>query len=229
MTWAIIGVAVLAIGGGVFAWMKHQKSQKNQRLKNFLRSAVKTLEEDGKMLENGDVGWRPLAKGESGIGLSMVAPSDGGSSDSGFTVLREEAPQVAKGLQKRDELVENVSQYAEGTADNLEAPVRRIVDQDKEKVSSEPDKFGQFKHMLLRNEEVWMMVLQSLINGAQNADDSTQYGKYWQTRRDVYEEVAQKKGGDAYEKLLETKEKLHEQNEKLKKHLDHMHQRMEYQ
>ena len=228
MMWAIIIVALLVVGGGVFAWLKHRKGQKQEKLQGFLKSAVKTLKEDGKMLSEGDVGWRPLAKGESGIGLSMVAPGNGGSGNTGYTVLADEAPQVAEELQQRDKLIEQVSKYAEATAEKLEAPVRRVVDHDKEKESSDPDTFGQFKHLLLKNEEVWMMVLQSLINDAQNADEATQYGKYWKTRRDAYRKVADKKGGEEWEKLNEIKDKLNEKNEKLRKHLSHMQQRKQY-
>ncbi len=229
MTWAIvIIVALLVIGGGVFAWRKQQTAQKQEKVQSFLRSAIKTLEEDQKMLSDGDVGWRPLAKGESGIGLSMVVPSNPGSRDTGYNVLAEEAPQLAEGLKQRDKLVEEVSRYAEATADKLEAPVRRVVDHDKEQVSSDPETFGQFKHLLLKNEEVWMMVLQSLINNAQNADGSTQYGKYWRARHEAYEKIAGKKGGKEYEKLGEVKEKLTEQNEKMKKHLKKKKKRMEH-
>lgn len=229
MTWAIaIIVALLVIGGGIFAWNKRQNAQKHEKLQTFLRSAIKILEDDQKMLSEGNVGWRPLAKGESGIGLSMVAPSNPDSGDTGFSILAEDAPQLADGLKQRDKLVEEVSKYAEATAGKLEAPIRRVVDHDKQQVSSDPETFGQFKHLLLKNEEVWMMVLQSLINNAQNADESTQYGKYWRARHEAYEKVADKKGGQAYEKLAEVKEKLNEQNEKMKKHLTHMQQRMEH-
>jgi hypothetical protein len=229
MIMAIAGIVALVVAAaGILAWKKRQSSRKKEKLQSFVRSALRTLNEDAEMLEKGDIGWRILAKGESSIGLSHVVPGNNRSEDSGYDALSEEAPQVAEGLQQRDRLVDQISQYARNAANNLESPVRKVVNHDKKKVSSEPEKFGQFKHMLLQNEEVWMMVLQSLLNGGQNADESTQYGKYWRARRDVYENMAGEKGGEGYRKLGALKEKLLDRTQELQKHLKHMQQRMEY-
>ena len=230
MIMVIVGVVVVvAVIAGILIWKKQQSSVKQKKLRSFLRSALKTLDQDVDMLSDGDIGWRILAKGESSIGLSHIVPASQRGGQSGYDVLKEQAPKVADSLQQRDELVDQISEHARRAADSLESPVRSVVDHDKQKVSSDPEKFGQFKHMLLQNEEVWMMVLQSLLNGGQNADESTQYGKYWRTRREVYEELAQEKGGDAYKNLNDLKEQLHEKTQKIKKHLKHMKQRMEYE
>ena len=102
----VVVVVAAAIGGGIFFWLKQEKSKKRQKMKSFLDTAVETLTSDSEMLSKGDVGWRPLAKGESSIGLSTVVPTDGAG---GFKMLEDEDPELASKLRRRDKLVAHVS------------------------------------------------------------------------------------------------------------------------
>ena len=106
-----------------------------------------------------------------------------------------------------------------------------MLKNDKDKVSSDEATFGQFKHLLLRNEEVWMMVLQSLINGGEKRLDNkkaTQYAKYWDARKDAYMKVVDKAAKEEHQKFQDLKEKLAELTEDSRKRLSHRQRRLEY-
>jgi len=189
---------ILLVVGVPAVWVAHRLRAKRHRanaseaademLRRVVEPAVQALKKNLRMLGDGDIGWRALAKGESGIALSFIVPRNRSGRGECFDRFREEFPDAAAAMEKNEQRVRRVRVAAASLAARLEAPVKRQFERHREMVHSDPQGTAAYRDMLLGNEETWMMLLRTLVNNGKYIPDrfGRQYRAYWAATGSAY-------------------------------------------
>jgi len=195
---AIKTFLILLVVGVPAAWVAHRLRAKRHRasareaademLRRIVEPAIQALKKNLQMLGDGDIGWRVLAKGESGIALSFIVPRNSSGRGECFSRFREEFPDAAAAMEKNERRVRRVRLAAASLAARLETPVKRQFERHRELVHSDPQGTAAYRDMLLGNEETWMMLLRTLVNDGKYIPDrfARQYGAYWAATSNAY-------------------------------------------
>jgi len=174
--------------------------------------ARQALQQNVEMLQEGDVGWRRLAKGESSIGLSLVVPRTDPVRRNWFARFEDEWPAAAELMREHDRRVQELRKTAARLAGKLEASVRKQFEEDRERFLTVPSGAGKsekYRKMLTGNEDGWMLVLRAVLNGKRFAERLMgEYGQYWAERGAVYQRILETHGGSERRQFDDLKVKL---------------------
>lgn len=217
---AVVVIPVLAII--VYTLVRKKKdSARAEAILKLLEALSKRVDKNHEMLKEGDVGWRKLAKGESSIDLMPLVPGSGGEMEDAYTQFKKDHPDVAELVEKNDKVLDELRTNVFELVDKIEGPVRNQTQEDKQYVTDHKEEARRYRQMLLGNEEIWMLVLETLINESDvaAAGQSDQYKHFWAARGDTYKKLVQEKGGETWTKVKRQKAELRKVNEELEKAL----------
>jgi len=215
---AVVVVPVL----GIVAYTLMRKKKDNARAEAILKlleALSKRVDKNHEMLKEGNLGWRKLAKGESNIDMMPLVPAGEGESAEAYRQLKKEHPKIAKLVEKNDRVMEELRTNVFELVDKVEGPVRNQTQEDKQYVSDNKEAGRRYRQMLLGNEEIWMLVMETLVNESDvaAAGQSDQYKHFWADRGDTYKKIVEEKGGETWTKVRRLKGELRSVNEELEK------------
>ncbi len=208
----LVCVAAVGVAGVLAVRAVRRRSRENEgsaAVEGFVQSIAPSLRENIQKLENGNLGWRRLAKGKSTVGLSPLVPREGGPRWESYQLFQQARPEAAKLMERVDQLVDHVGAAASRLALKLQGLVKSQFDNDREKYRSNSRHSAQFRKALFSHEDTWMLVLRNLINsGRLFADMTGPYEQYWSERGEQYIRILEENGGEDLEELNHRKEEL---------------------
>ncbi len=219
----ILAVVVIPVLGIVAytLFRKKKDSARAEAILKLLEALAKRVDKNHEMLKEGDIGWRKLAKGESSIDLMPLVPGGEGEMAETYEQFKREHPDVAGLVEKNDKVLEKLRTEVFELVDKIEGPVRNQTQEDKQYVTDHKEEARRYRQMLLGNEEVWMLVLETLINESDvaAAGQSDQYKHFWADRGEDYKKLVEENGGETWKNVRRLKVELRNVNEELEKAL----------
>lgn len=219
----ILAVVVIPVLGIVAytLFRKKKDSARAEAILKLLEALAKRVDKNHEMLKEGDIGWRKLAKGESSIDLMPLVPGGEGEMAETYEQFKREHPDVAGLVEKNDNVLEKLRTEVFELVDKIEGPVRNQTQEDKQYVTDHKEEARRYRQMLLGNEEVWMLVLETLINESDvaAAGQSDQYKHFWADRGEDYKKLVEENGGETWKNVRRLKVELRNVNEELEKAL----------
>ena len=193
----------------------------DEMLQQIVEPAIRALERNVDMLRDGDIGWRALAKGESGIALALVVPASNSERGEHFERFTEEFPETVATMERNDRRVRRVRIAAASLAASLETPTKRQFEQDRERVRDDPQGAAAYGDTLLAYEETWMVLLRTIINDGKFIPErfARQYGAYWTARGSVYLQLRTDHAAKEHREFERTKTELYRKSLELKEML----------